>query len=296
MTLDQLRIFLAVAEREHITRAAEALNLTPSATSSAISALETRHAVRLFDRIGRRIVLSDAGRHFLPEARRLLAHAARTERVLEDLAGLAQGHLRLIASQTAGTYWLPPLLARYRQAYPGITLDIRLSNSVTAARAVRDLEADLAVIEDACHDDLLLIEPLVRDRMMLVRAKAQAGQPLDPRTQDWVLREHGSGTRAIFDRWLESQNIAPADLSPSLELPSNEAVRAAVEADAGASILSEMVVASSVAAGRLDCVALDLAPRPFSLLRHRERPFTRAEAALAAILRGKTGGGTATRS
>ncbi len=89
MTLDQLRIFLAVAEREHITRAAQALNLTPSATSAAISALEARHAVKLFDRIGRRIVLSDAGRHFLPEARRLLAHAAQTEQ-LDDVVALTE--------------------------------------------------------------------------------------------------------------------------------------------------------------------------------------------------------------
>ena len=107
MTLDQLRIFVAVAEREHMTRAAEALNQTQSATSAAIAALEERHNLRLFDRIGRRIVLTDAGRDFLSEARAVLARAAIASQRLDDLAGVKRGKLRLAASQTVANYWLP---------------------------------------------------------------------------------------------------------------------------------------------------------------------------------------------
>ncbi|WP_406720513.1 LysR substrate-binding domain-containing protein [Thioclava litoralis] len=289
MTLDQLRIFLAVAEREHVTRAAEALHLTPSATSAAISALEQRHGVRLFDRIGRRIVLSDAGRSFRTEARKLLAQAEQAERMLEDLAGLTRGHLRIAASQTVANYWLPPVLARYRQSYPGIELQLRIGNSEEAAQKVHELEADLAVIEDRCHDDLLEVHPLASDHMKLVRAAGVASLPFDPATQSWVLREPGSGTRAIFDHWLAAQGLAAGDLPPVLELPSNEAVRAAVEAGAGASILSELVVAHSLESGRLSVLEATLPQRPFSLLRHRERPFTRAEAAFLALAKAAGG-------
>ena len=109
MTLEQLRIFIAVAERQHMTEAALALNLTQSATSAAIAALEERHGIRLFDRIGRRIELTELGRAFLPEARAVIARADEAAGLLGASAGLMRGRLRLAASQTAANYWLPPL-------------------------------------------------------------------------------------------------------------------------------------------------------------------------------------------
>src|SRR6516225_2732803 len=106
MTLEQLRIFVAVAEREHVTRGARDLNLTQSATSAAVAALEARYQTKLFDRVGRRIVLTAAGKAFLVEAKSILARVVAAETVLDDLAGLARGHLALAASQTIANYWL----------------------------------------------------------------------------------------------------------------------------------------------------------------------------------------------
>src|SRR4051812_21868181 len=108
MTLEQLRIFLAVAEREHVTRAAEALNLTQSAVSAAVRALEERHGIALFHRVGRRIELSEAGRIFRNEAERVLARAQAAELVLSELGGARRGTLAVQASQTVASYWLPP--------------------------------------------------------------------------------------------------------------------------------------------------------------------------------------------
>ena len=107
MTLDQLRIFVAVAELEHVTQGARHLNLTQSATSAAIAALEARYATKLFDRVWRRIVLTQAGRLFLTEAKAVLGQASAAEKVLTDLAGLTRGSLALAASQTVANYWLP---------------------------------------------------------------------------------------------------------------------------------------------------------------------------------------------
>src|ERR1700760_3688972 len=129
MTLEQLRIFVAVAEHEHMTRAASVLHLTQSATSAAIAALEARHATRLFDRIGRNIRLTDAGRQFLIEARAVLARADAAETVLADLAGLKRGSLALAASQTVGNYWLPPLMHHFHARYPGIRLALTIGNT-----------------------------------------------------------------------------------------------------------------------------------------------------------------------
>lgn len=285
MTLDQLRIFLAVAEREHVTRASQALNLTQSAVSAAISALEARHGVKLFDRIGRRIVLTDAGRNFVEAARAVLSRSALAERTLADLAGLKRGHLRIAASQTVANYWLPARLTRFHAAYPGIELRVQIGNSEAAATAVRTLTADLAVVEDEACDDTLSETVLARDAMQMVVPRDTNRGPIDaPLAARWVLREAGSGTRAVFDAWLSHQNLSVSDLIAPLILPSNEAVRAAVEAGAGASILSEMVVSRSIESGLIRALPVDLPHRHFRLLRHRERRLTGAEAAFVQVL------------
>src|ERR1700720_4542338 len=119
MTLEQLRIFIAVAERQHVTRAAGELNLTQSATSSAIAALEARYGIKLFDRVGRGIVLTQTGRDFLGEARAVVARAKAAAQVLDDLAGLKRGSLTLAASQTVANYWLPPRIGTFRRGFLG---------------------------------------------------------------------------------------------------------------------------------------------------------------------------------
>ena len=129
MTLEQLRIFAAVADRQHVTQAARELNLTQSATSAAIAALEGRYGVKLFDRIGRGIVLTHIGRTFLAEARAVLARAHGAEQVLRDFAGLKAGKLVIAASQTIGNYWLPPRLQAFQGAHPDIKVAVRIANT-----------------------------------------------------------------------------------------------------------------------------------------------------------------------
>src|SRR5579872_3720550 len=118
MTLDQLRVFVAVAERQHVTRAAEALNLAQSAASAAIATLEARHGVPLFHRVGRGIELTEAGRMFLVEARAVLGRAAHAELALAEYGGMQRGTLRLVASQTIASYWLPSRLAAFHARHP----------------------------------------------------------------------------------------------------------------------------------------------------------------------------------
>ena len=155
MTLEQLKIFVAVAEREHVTRAAEALGLTQSGASAAIAALEARYDTPLFHRIGRRIELTEAGRSFLAEARAVLARAAAAELALAELSGLKRGTLSLHASQTIASYWLPRHLVRFRQAYPDITLSVAIGNTAQGARAVLDGAAEMGFVEGAVDEPAL---------------------------------------------------------------------------------------------------------------------------------------------
>ncbi|SFD32422.1 LysR family transcriptional regulator [Methylobacterium sp. 13MFTsu3.1M2] len=291
MTLDQLRIFVAVAERQHVTRAAEALNIVQSAVSAAVSGLEERHAVKLFHRVGRGIELTDAGRVFLEEARAVLARAKAAERVLADLSGLRRGSLRVHASQTIASHWLPRHLVAFRAAHPDITIRLAVGNTAEVARAVADGSAELGFVEGEVEDPVLASAAVAQDRLVLV---VPAGHPFSAREtltaadlagHPWVLREAGSGTRSAFEAALAAAGLALADVAVSLELPSNEAVLAAIEAGAGASVLSEAVVASKLAAGALVAPPFPLPARTFRMLRHRERYRSRAADALLGLIR-----------
>jgi DNA-binding transcriptional LysR family regulator len=290
VTLDQLRIFVAVAERQHVSRAAEALNLAQSATSAAIASLESRHGTKLFHRVGRHIELTAPGRAFLDEARAVLARAAAAELMLAEFAGLQRGSLSLCASQTIAGYWLPRHLAQYRRAHPGIALRLTVGNTAQVAAAILDGTAELGFVEGAVSDPALLMEVVARDRLVMV---VGADHPWADRTHaefaelaeiEWVLREPGSGTRSVFEAELARAGVTDG-LRVALQLPSNEAVRAAVEAGAGATVLSASVVAPSLEAGLLHRVQLNLPDRAFVVLRHRERHSSKTAIALLAAIR-----------
>ncbi|MDF3853971.1 LysR family transcriptional regulator [Paracoccus pantotrophus] len=290
MTLEQLRIFLAVAERQHVTRAAEALNLTQSAVSAAVSALEARHGVRFFDRVGRRILLTETGEAFMAEARAVLDRAETAEMVLEDLAREPRGRLRVHASQTVASYWLPPRLVALHEMHPGIELRLTVSNTTQVADAVQEGGADLGLVEGAVAHGDLHRQVVARDRLVLVMATdhpwvgREAVPPAELATQSWILREPGSGTRSEFETWLAGQELCVAALPLALELPSNEAVLNAVASSQCLAALSQRAVARPAAAGWIRTLPLPGAERPFSLLTNPRRYRTRAQQALIGIL------------
>lgn len=290
MTLEQLRIFLAVAERQHVTRAAEVLGLTQSAVSAAVSALEMRHGVRFFDRIGRRIVLTETGAAFMAEARAVLDRAETAEMVLEDLAGEPRGRLRIHASQTVASYWLPPRLVALHEMHPRIELRLTVGNTAQVADAVQEGAADLGLVEGAVAHGDLHRQVVARDRLVLVMAANhpwadRGAAPLEELTaQTWILREPGSGTRSEFESWLAGQGLGVAALPLALELPSNEAVLNAVAASRCLAALSQRAVARPAAAGWIRTLPLPGAERPFALLSNPQRYRTRAQRALIGIL------------
>lgn len=293
MTLEQLRIFVAVAECEHVTRAAQSLNLTQSAVSAAIAALENRHAVKLFSRVGRRIELTDSGRIFLSEARAVLARTQTAELALSELSGLARGTLSIHASQTIASYWLPSYLVQFHQAYPRIKINLVAGNTTQVARAVDVGTADLGFVEGRVDVENLVQQAVARDRLIAVvgrkhpwASRKRIGTA-DIFSTGWVLREVGSGTRSEFEEALKHWKLSAERLNVVLELPSNEAVRAAVEAGAGATVISEFVAAAGLKTGTLKEISLPLPQRAYTALRHRERYFSKAAQAFLDEIKSK---------
>ena len=281
MTLEQLRLFVAVAEREHMTRAAAALHRTQSAVSSAIAGLEAQSGVTLFHRVGRRIVLTEEGRAFLVEARAVVAQADAAERALADLAGMKRGLLSVMASQTIASYWLPPKLVAFRAAHPQVAVKALAGNTAEVARAVAEGQVEIGLVEGEITDPVLEQTLVGHDRLVIVVPKDHAWSQRPPRPADllkerWVLREKGSGTRSAFEAAIAEKGVEVAALNVSLELPSNEAVRLAVRDGAGVSALSELVAEAGIHFGALAPVKFPLPERPFHALRHRERYLSKS--------------------
>lgn len=281
MTLEQLRIFVCVAERLHMTRAAETLGLTQSAVSAAVAALETRHQVRLFDRIGRGLALTEAGTVFLGEATSVLLRARLAEQALTDLAGLRRGTLVIAASQTIASYWLPGRIARFVERHPGVTVTLIVGNTAEVARVIAQGGADLGFVEGEVEDWALLRRPVGEDQIAVY---ASPGHPLVGvviddealRAARWALREPGSGTRSRFEAMVAARGLAPGDLRIVLELPSNEAVLSAAADSDLVTAVSRLAAAPFVAAGRLTSLRLTLDVRQFECLVHKERRLSAA--------------------
>ncbi len=288
MTLTQLRIFLTVAEIGHVTRAAERLGLTQSAVSAAIAALENQYEVKLFDRVGRSIRVSEAGELFVSEARAVLDRTAAAERMLRELGGLTIGHLEIAASQTIANYWLPRRLATFHEQYPGVLLNLTISNTRDVENAVATGAADIGFVEGTTRAPQLVLDEVDSDQLVMVAAT----QRHDITTADagalkkvpLVVREPGSGTREVLENVALKAGLAWQDLNIVLELPSNEAVREAVEAGAGATLISRHVIASSLENGTLRTISSDVPLRSYHMVRHRDRVPSAARRAFVEMI------------
>lgn len=290
MNFDQLRIFVAVADRGHVTMAAKALGLSQSATSAAIKALEEANGVRLFNRVGRRIELSQVGTRFLPEAKAVLDRIAAARLVLDNISQAIAGSVSVAASQTIASYWLPRRLASFHELHPAVRLDVSIGNTRQVESSVLDGAADIGLVEGRTRSDLLKRIPVDVDRLVLVIAKSRGdvsagtGVPVDLSTLRWIVRERGSGTREVLEDLVAREGKSVEDLAVFLVLPGNEAVRHAVEAGAGATIISQLVVAQAIANGSVTVIPYDIPTREFVLISHRDRQPTLSRAALKSFL------------
>ncbi|MDQ7734549.1 LysR family transcriptional regulator [Halomonas sp. SpR1] len=166
MDTQSLQAFLAVADTQSFSRAAEQLYLTQPAVSKRIATLESQVGTQLFDRIGRRIALTEAGNVLLPQARRILLTVEDSRRALANLSGQVGGKLTLATSHHIGLHRLPPLLKQYTQRHPEVTLDLHFLDSEQAYQGVLDGTLEMAVVTLAPHPhEQLQVVELWRDRL-----------------------------------------------------------------------------------------------------------------------------------
>jgi DNA-binding transcriptional LysR family regulator len=298
ITLDRLRVFLAVSEQMHFTRAAEVLYMTQSSVSAAIQSLEEHYDVKLFDRIGRHIEITAAGRLLQAEAQKILGQVDLAERGLQELNNLQRGELNLGASLTIGNYWLPEKISNFKRQYPGIQIYCTLGNTEEISAGVAKGQFDLGFVEgevDSSISSFLVKETVESDRLIIVVGKSHpwfksSRVPLSELSKTaWVMREPGSGTRAMFEQALRRWGIDPNELNVVLEMSSGEMVKAVVESGVGATAISELIVKKElqleslypIQVRGLDETELAQIARFFLQLRHQQRFQTRISQAFA---------------
>jgi DNA-binding transcriptional LysR family regulator len=279
ISLRQLQIFLAVAQTGSTSGAAEVVVLSQSASSAALLELESALQTKLFDRVGKRLLINDNGRLLMPQARQMLDAASTIERQFGALEGDSLEGLRIGASSTIGIYLLPTMLAAASTDETKLFPQVSIANTADIASTVENFEIDLGLVEGPCHQPGLKVEPWIRDELVIVAAP---GHPLlagkgdgrlslkDLRNARWLLREPGSGTReAVEHALLPHLHAIPA----AGEFSNAEAIKHGAAAGLGFACLSRLVVQDFCDSGRLVQVqsTLPALSRHFYLIHHKDK-------------------------
>lgn len=273
-SLRQLEVFLATARYENVTRAAETLAMSQSAASGSLKELERQFDMKLFDRLGKRLQLSELGQQLRPQVESLLEQARSLEQALtgEEVVG----RLEIGATLTIGNYIAVNMIADFRQKNARSDIILRVANTETIAKQVAGFELDMGLIEgELQHPDLDIVH-WRRDELVVFAAPnhplstSTALSDQDLLTLPWIVREPGSGTRQAFDRAM--QGIL-TDLHIGMELQHTEGIKRAVEAGLGVGCLSQICVAEAFKRGSL--VPLKVPGRDFRrewyLITHRDK-------------------------
>jgi DNA-binding transcriptional LysR family regulator len=294
-SLRQLEIFVAISRTESVSRAAEALSLSQSATSTALSELERQFDLQLFDRVGKSLRINETGRQLLPRAVELLDRAHEIEALLQGHAGF--GYMKIGATLTVGNYLATLLVARFLQEHPESRIQLQVHNTSTIVQQIINHELDLGLIEGDTHHPDIEVQPWIADELVIFSApdhplaKASNISVEQLLQEPWILREKGSGTRETFDRALQNNH---SKLNIRLELEHTEAIKRAVESGLGIGCISRLALKDAFRRGSLVPLAtpdLNLG-RYFYFLWHKQKYQTTGMREFIAMCKEMTAGAT----
>lgn len=280
MDLHKLKIFKVVYEEGSFTKAAEKIHISQPAVSIQIKNLEERYGLILFDKLGKNITPTEAGRVLYRYAVRIFQEVENAEKALTDIKNLERGQLVLGASTTPGTYILPEILGCFKKAYPRVQTKLQITNSRQIINSILQNKIELGVIggkkqyppqiksRTLCQDELVVITP---------RDFSYTGSQLSPadlKGQDFILREPGSDTRKHTLKLLE---LIDGRQRISLELTGPEAVKEAVRAGLGISLISSLAIKKEALAGQIKVFSLKnfLSQRPLDIIWHKDKHLNR---------------------
>ena len=276
MNLNQLKVFYVAAKSGSFSAAAEALFITQPAVTKQIQQLQTTYGIKFFNRIGKRMILTDAGEALYRFADQIFQIESQAEENLRDFQQRKSGRLRIHASESFGAYYLPFIINRFRKRNPKIHLSVNIFTNQEIIDNTVMLENDLGFISYHTEHKKLAIHEVLEDRLVLIVSPSHPfakRKLLDFKTlegQSIIMHEEGSASRDLVDKIIRKNNLS---VTISLELSNNEAIKRAVEQGIGISLISEHVVDEEIKRHTLKKILLPgpSMKRKFYLIYHRDK-------------------------
>jgi len=277
----RLKIFHTVARLLNFTKAGEQLHMTQPAVTFQIRQLEEQFNTRLFDRTHNKVTLTDAGKQVYMYADRILKLYDDMTHSITEMTGDVSGGVSLGASTTIAEYMLPLLIGEFKVKYPEVNISLKESNSEDIIAMVENNAVDLAIVEGSVNNKNLIVEQCRVDQLVVIMPNSHQLAKESTACQDiishpFICRESGSGTQKTITNYVEQQS-PDSLLNVCFELSSPEAIKGAVEAGMGISIVSRASIDKELRLGTL--TAVELSPkleRPFSFVRQRYKFKSRA--------------------
>lgn len=266
LTLRQLKVFEAVARQRSFSRAAEELFLTQPAVSMQVKQLEESIGLPLFEQMGKKIFLTEAGQELFHYSRVIAEQLEEMEGVLSRMKGLEQGRLKITVVSTAN-YFAPQLLASFCQRYPKATINLDVTNREVLLQQLANNETDMAIMGQPPEGQDLSTESFMENPLVVIASPGHvlAGQRHIPvqrlAGETFLVREVGSGTRSAMERFFQEHGI---ELHTGMVMSTNEAIKQAVQAGMGLGIVSLHTVALELETRRLAILDVD----SFPIMRH----------------------------
>ena len=266
VTFRQLKVFESVARHLNFTRAAEELHLTQPAVSMQIKQLEQNVELPLFEHMGKKVFLTEAGNEMYHYSRSIAQLLGEADEVFEELKGMQRGHLAISVASTAN-YFATRLLAAFSKRFESITFSLDVTNRKTLMNQLEANEKDLVIMGKPPENIDLVAEPFMENPLVVIASPShplvgKKGIPLiSLQEESFVVREHGSGTRIAMERFFAEHKVS---LHTGMEMNSNEAIKLAVEAGLGLGIVSIHTMELELELKRLVVLDVEL----FPILRH----------------------------
>jgi len=259
MEIRSLQVFLSVAKHLNFTRAGEEVNLSQPSVSVRIRQLETELGVKLFEQLGKRVGLTEAGSLLIPHARRVIAAIEDAKHAIDELQGLERGSLRIGASTTPGMYLIPKTIAQFKTRYPRIEIQLGINDTRQIEDGVVRNQFDFGFVGGHLAGDEVEVDPWLTDQLVLIvapthaLARKKSVRPEALRDEKFILREQGSATRATIVKHLEQSNL-PVESVMEMENP--ESIKKAVQNGLGIAFISVFAVEAELKAESLVAVQL----------------------------------------
>jgi DNA-binding transcriptional LysR family regulator len=290
MDVRDLQVFLSVSKHLNYTRAGEEINLSQPSVSVRIHQLESELRAKLFEQLGKKVVLTDAGQLLVPYANRVIAAIEDAHHAIDELQGLERGSLRIGASTTPGMYLVPQVVARFKRSHPKIDIHLRIKDTREVEDGVLNNEFDfgfvgghLAAAEVSAHawltDELLLV---VSPDHRLRNKKTVRKQDLEG--ESFIVRESGSATRATIVTQLQQANF---ELETVIEMENPESIKKAVQSGLGIAFISKFAIATELKAKTLTAIRVRnlTINRELKIVHRKDKHLSRAAVAFIEMAR-----------